>query len=132
MLLDRFTQIKYQDNMSKKLINPEELYDGTVYGMSQATFETESGLVFVSGQVDETRENSVEGQARKALDNLKIVLAAAGSLVEQLLQIRVYIRGELGEHMETLAPILSSFLGESRPAFTGTWRSFPRMTINTC
>ncbi len=105
--------------MSKKLINPEELYDGAVYGMSQATVETESGLVFVSGQVDETRENSIEGQARKALDNLKIVLAAAGSSVEQLLQIRVYIRGELGEHMETLAPILSSFLGESRPALTG-------------
>ncbi len=74
--------------MSKKLINPEELYDGAVYGMSQATVETESGLVFVSGQVDETRENSVEGQMRKALDNLKIALTAAGSSVGQLLTRR--------------------------------------------
>lgn len=104
--------------MSKKLINPEELYDGAVYGMSQATVETESGLVFVSGQVDETRENSVEGQMRKALSNLKIALTAAGSSVGQLLQVRVYIRGEFGEHMETLAPILASFLGESRPSLT--------------
>ena len=104
--------------MSKKLINPEELYDGAVYGMSQATVETESGLVFLSGQVDETRENSVEGQMRKALDNLKIALTAAGSSVGQLLQVRVYIRGEFGEHMETLAPILASFLGESRPSLT--------------
>jgi 2-iminobutanoate/2-iminopropanoate deaminase len=67
----------------------------------------------------ETTENSVEGQMRKALDNLKIVLAAAGSSVGQLLQVRVYVRGELGEHMETVVPILSGFLGESRPSVTG-------------
>ncbi len=70
--------------MSKKLINPAELYDCSALGMSQATVETELGLVFVSGQVDwnhqyETTENSIEGQARKALDNLKIALTAAGS-----------------------------------------------------
>jgi 2-iminobutanoate/2-iminopropanoate deaminase len=110
--------------MSKKLINPEDLYDCAPLGMSQATVETQLGLVFVSGQVDwnhqhETTENSVEGQMRKALDNLKIVLAAAGSSVGQLLQVRVYVRGELGEHMETVVPILSGFLGESRPSVTG-------------
>jgi 2-iminobutanoate/2-iminopropanoate deaminase len=110
--------------MSKQLINPEGLYDGAAFGMSQATIETELGLVFVSGQVDwnhqyEITENSIEGQARKALDNLKIALKAAGSSVEQLLQVRVYIRGEVGDHLETLAPILSSFLGESRPSLTG-------------
>lgn len=37
--------------MSKRLINPEELYDGAAFGMSQATVEAEMGLVFVSGQV---------------------------------------------------------------------------------
>ena len=80
--------------MSKKLINPEQLYDGAAFGMSQATVETDLGLVFVSGQVDwnhqyETTENSVEGQMRKALANLKIALTASGSSVEQLLQDRV-------------------------------------------
>ena len=110
--------------MSKKLINPKELYDGAAFGMSQATVETDVGLVFVSGQVDwnhhyETTENSVEGQMRKALNNLQIALTAAGSSVEQLLQVRVYIRGELGEQMEAVAPILSGFLGESRPSVTG-------------
>ncbi|NEZ66809.1 RidA family protein [Leptolyngbyaceae cyanobacterium CCMR0082] len=110
--------------MSKKLINPEELYDGAAFGMSQATVETDLGLVFVSGQVDwnhqfETTETSIEGQMKKALGNLKIALTAAGSSIEQLLQVRVYIRGELGEHMETVAPILSDFLGESRPSVTG-------------
>lgn len=110
--------------MSKKLINPTELYDGAAFGLSQAVVETELGLVFVSGQVDwnhqyQTTETSVEGQAKKALENLRIALTNAGSSVEQLLQIRVYLRGELGEHMETVGPILSAFLGESRCAVTG-------------
>ncbi len=110
--------------MSKKQIDPAELYDGSAFGMSQAIVETELKLVFVSGQVDwnhqyQTTENTVAGQTKKALENLKIALTAAGSSVEQLLQVRVYIRGELSEHMETAAPILASFLGESRPSLTG-------------
>lgn len=110
--------------MSKKLINPAELYDGAAAGLSQAVVETELGLVFVSGQVAwslefETTDASVEGQTREALKNLQIALTAAGSSVGQLLQVRVYVRGELGDHMETLGPMLAQFLGDSRPAVTG-------------
>jgi 2-iminobutanoate/2-iminopropanoate deaminase len=67
----------------------------------------------------EVTEKSVEGQLRRALNNLKVALEAAGSSVDQLLHIRAYVRGELGEHMSTIAPIVSEFLGESRPALTG-------------
>ena len=110
--------------MNKKLINPPELYDGAAFGMSQATVDTRSQLVFISGQVDwnqqyETTEKSVEGQMQKALANLKIALENAGSSIDKLLQVRIYIRGELGEYIYATAPILTSFLGESRPAITG-------------
>lgn len=110
--------------MSKKLINPKELFDSSVSGYSQAVIDTETGLLFISGQVDwnqqyEITEKSVEGQLRKALSNLEVVLEAAGSSVGQLLQVRAYVRGELGEHMNTIAPIVSEFLGETRPALTG-------------
>ena len=110
--------------MSKKLITPKELFDSSVSGYSQAVIETETGLLYISGQVDwnqqyETTEKSVEGQTRKALNNLKIVLKNAGSSVGQLLHVRVYVRGELGEYMNTLAPIFTEFMGESRPALTG-------------
>lgn len=67
----------------------------------------------------EITEKSVEGQLRKALSNLEVVLEGAESSVDQLLRVRVYIRGELGEYMNTLGPILSEFLGQSRPAVTG-------------
>jgi len=108
----------------KKLINPKELYDAKAFGMSQAVLYTKENLVFVSGQVDwgldyKTTESTFEGQMKKALANLKIVLEAANSSVELLLSIRIYIRGELGERMEAAVPLLANFLGESRPAVTG-------------
>jgi 2-iminobutanoate/2-iminopropanoate deaminase len=110
--------------MTKKLINPERLYDGTPIGMSQAVLETDSSLVFVSGQVDwdhhhQVSQHSVTGQFEAALENLRTVLAAAGASVDSLLQLRIYVRGELEEHMEALAPLLARFLGSSRPAVTG-------------
>ena len=109
--------------MNKKLINPPELYDGAVYGMSQGAIETQSGLIFLSGQVDfnrqyETTEHSVEGQVRKALANLKIALENAGSSIDKLLRVRIYIRGEFNEYINDIVPIVTDFLGESRPAMT--------------
>jgi enamine deaminase RidA (YjgF/YER057c/UK114 family) len=110
--------------MTKKLVNPEQLYDGSSFGLSQAVVDTDSSLVFVSGQVDWDRQyqvsqNSVPGQFEAALENLRTVLAAAGASVESLLHVRIYVRGELEDHMESLAPILAKFLGGSRPAVTG-------------
>ena len=109
--------------MNKKLINPPELYDAAVYGMSQGAIETQSGLIFLSGQVDfnrqyETTEKSVEGQMRKALANLKIALENAGSSIDKLLRVRIYIRGEFNEYINDIVPIVTDFLGESRPAMT--------------
>jgi 2-iminobutanoate/2-iminopropanoate deaminase len=110
--------------MQKKQVNPEALYDGTPVGMSQAVVDLESGLVFVSGQVDwddqhQVSSDSVSDQLARALEKLKIALHASGASVDTLLQIRVYVRGELEEHMESLVPIMASFLGDSRPAVTG-------------
>lgn len=81
--------------MSKKLINPEELFDDAAFGMSQATIETKLGLVFISGQVDLNRkyqitEKSVEGQTNRTLQNISVVLKNANLSVDNLLQIRIY------------------------------------------
>ncbi len=92
--------------------------------MSQAVVDLGSGLVFISGQVDwnhqhQVSSDSVSDQLARALEKLKIALHASGASVETLLQVRVYVRGELEEHMESIVPILASFLGNSRPAVTG-------------
>lgn len=110
--------------MKKQLINPPQLYDGTPHGLSHAVVDTASGIVYISGQVDwdanyQVSSHTVEGQLSNVLTNLKVVLDAAGSSVENLLHLRIYVRGELEEYMEAIAPILAQFLAESRPAVTG-------------
>jgi len=109
--------------MVKKPVNPEQLYDTAPFGMSQAVIDTQSSLVFVSGQVDwdhqlHVSSNSVSGQFEAALEKLRIALTAAGSSVVNVMHLRIYVRGELEDHMEALVPILTRFLGGSRPAVT--------------
>ena len=110
--------------MSIKHINPPSLYDGTATGMSQATVDTDTGLVFISGQVDwdtdfQTNNHDMKTQTANAAKHLITVLKAANSSVENILQLRVYVRGEVADHMEDIVPIIASTLGTSRPALTG-------------
>lgn len=110
--------------MSINHINPTALYDGAPFGMSQATVDPDTGLIFASGQVDwdtgyQVKNAGIEAQAENAAKNLLTVLEAAGSSAAHLLHLRVYVRGELGEHMEKVVPILVNYLGASRPALTG-------------
>ena len=109
--------------MRKQLINPPQRYDGRPHGLSHAVIDTAMGTVYISGQVDwdmkhQVSSHTVEGQLSKALTNLTIVLDAGGSSSENLLNVRIYIRGEFGEFLEDIAPILTQYLG-SRPALTG-------------
>lgn len=104
-------------------INPSSLYDGAPVGMSQGSVDT-SGLVFLSGQVAWDEQARVVGstyaeQARQALVNLDRALEAAGSDFLHLLHVRVYVRGELAEHLGEIVPILVERFGASRPALTG-------------
>lgn len=105
-------------------INPPELYDGAPHGLSHASVDPVSGLVFVSGQVDwdhnyQVRHATLAEQTEGAARNLALVLQAAGSSIEHILQLRVYVRGEIGEHLETVAPILVRHFGAQRPALSG-------------
>lgn len=110
--------------MSTKLINPASLYDGAPIGMSQATVDGSSGWVFVSGQVDwdadsRVRHATLEGQAEGAIEHLATVLHAAGSSLAQVLQLRVYVRGELADGMSQLVPVIARHFAAVRPALTG-------------
>ncbi|MDO6764448.1 RidA family protein [Agarivorans sp. 1_MG-2023] len=118
-------------------VNPDNLYDGSANGLSQATVSNKLGLVFVSGQVDWSADfvvqnSDIAGQADVAFTHLKTVLDAAGSSMEKLLQVRIFVRGEVSEHMQSIAPVLTKYLGEVRPALTGvgvTSLASPEMLI---
>ncbi|WP_425258922.1 RidA family protein [Rubrivivax sp. RP6-9] len=110
--------------MNTKLVNPAGLYDGAPVGMSQATVDPGSGFVFVSGQVDwdaesRVRHGTLEGQAEGAIEHLLTVLDAAGASVADILQLRVYVRGELADGMPHIVPVFARHFGATRPALTG-------------
>lgn len=110
--------------MRTKLINPTTLYDGAPVGMSQAKVDLESRLVFVSGQVDwdgesRVRHATLEGQAQGAIEHLAAVLHEAGSSLADVLQLRIYVRGELADAMSQLVPVLFRHFASVRPALTG-------------
>lgn len=72
--------------MNTQLVNPPGLYDGAPVGMSQATVDSASGFVFVSGQVDwdaesRVRHGTLEGQAQGAIEHLLVVLEDRKSVV---------------------------------------------------
>lgn len=110
--------------MTIREINPIDVYDSAAYGISQAVVDERSGHVFVSGQVAWDVNGRVQGsthgaQTRLALANLRAVLGAAGCGVRDVLSVRVYLRGEMAEHLAECLPPLAEFFGHQRPALTG-------------
>lgn len=115
---------KVEKSPSIQYVNPESLYDGSAFSLSQGTIDTELGLVFVSGQVDWSKDFSVnntgiEAQTASAMKNLKAVLENANSSIHHLLKIRIFVRGELHEHMDKVVPEIVKHLEGARPALTG-------------
>src|SRR5215475_13269571 len=78
------------------------------------------GLIFISGQLpirpDGTKltEASFEEQARQALDNVAQALLAAGSTIDRLVQVRVYVTN-IGS-WPVFNTIYAEWAGTSRPA----------------
>lgn len=81
---------------------------------------TACGLIFISGQLpikpDGTKliEASFEAQARQVLDNVAQAVLAAGSTIDRLVQVRVYVT-DIGS-WPAFNVIYAEWAGTSRPA----------------
>ena len=79
-----------------------------------------NGFVFVSGQLpiapDGTRlaMASFEQQTRQVLDNVKAALVAAGSSIDRLVQVRVYL--DAIENWPAFNTLYAEWAGNARPA----------------
>ncbi|MCD0505098.1 RidA family protein [Bordetella petrii] len=79
-----------------------------------------NGMVYVSGQLpirpDGTRLDGApfEAQARQVLDNLAAALQAAGSSVERLVQVRVYV--DSVDNWPAFNTVYAAWAGAARPA----------------
>lgn len=79
-----------------------------------------NGFVFVSGQLPITPQGiklvdaPFEAQAEQVLKNVEAALVGAGSSVEQLVQVRVYL--DSIDHWPAFNTIYAKWLGPTRPA----------------
>ena len=79
------------------------------------------GLVFVSGQLPITPAGEkltgapFEAQATQALRNVAAALAGAGSSVERLVQVRVYVT-DVAAHWPVFDALYAEWAGAARPA----------------
>ena len=89
-----------------------------------------NGLLFVSGQVgsreDGSPEPTLEGQVRRAFDNLNAILAAAGCSFDDVIDVTVFlVKPE--QTLATIWPIVGEYWGAApHPTLTGvgvTWLS---------
>jgi 2-iminobutanoate/2-iminopropanoate deaminase len=79
-----------------------------------------NGFVFVSGQLPIARDGSklvdatFEQQAQQTLDNVAVALKAAGSAVDRLVQVRVYVTDIAS--WPAFNSLYAKWVGSSRPA----------------
>jgi enamine deaminase RidA (YjgF/YER057c/UK114 family) len=88
-----------------------------------------NGLLFVSGQVgsreDGSPEPTLEGQVRRAFDNLNAILTAAGCSFDEVIDVTVFLVNP-GQTFEKVWPIIvNEYWGSApHPTLTGigvTW-----------
>ncbi len=79
--------------------------DGTVYTSGQIGIDPATGVLVPGG---------IEAQTRRVLENLKAVLAAAGSSLDRVLRVGVYLT-DLG-HFQAMNRIFAEYLDPYRPA----------------
>lgn len=79
-----------------------------------------NGMVYVSGQLPVTPagvklvDASFEDQARQVLANVKAILEACGSSVDDLVQVRVYVDGI--DHWPAFNALYAEWAGDAMPA----------------
>jgi len=74
--------------------------------------------IFVSGQIGHTdaggkKVKGIEGQVRQCLENMKKVLAAAGSSLDEVVKVTVFLRNQAD--FARMNEIYQSYFAEDRP-----------------
>jgi len=98
-----------------KYLNPEGLFDPTPFGFCHSVqLPAHSNLLFISGQSGGVGESHLLaddffGQAKSALENLKLVLDANGSKPENIIKITVLIVDHSEEKLKIWTTLARDF-----------------------
>jgi enamine deaminase RidA (YjgF/YER057c/UK114 family) len=108
--------------MQPQPVNPPALYSGVPY--DYAAVAPPGALVFTAGACpldtagDVVAPGDVEAQARQVLDNLALVLGAAGSDLEKVLKTTVYVATSDPSELLRVWSVVEERFGDSRPPST--------------
>ena len=86
---------------------PATVANGVVYTSGQIAFDAEAGKIV---------GDDVRTQTRQALNNLRAVLAAAGSSLEQTLRVNVYLKNP--EDFPAMNEVYQEYFKTHKPART--------------
>jgi enamine deaminase RidA (YjgF/YER057c/UK114 family) len=109
--------IAYQptSTVKREYINPKTLYSGVDYGFSQAVATQGKKTIYLSGQVAWDIDQKTVGvgnlaiQTRKALENMRLALAAAGATPKDVVQIEAFVANYQPKDAEIVGGIVRDF-----------------------
>lgn len=117
--------------MSKKHLNPPQLFDSRQYGFSQIVVSPPGTLVFISGQVAWDEDGRIVGpgdlriQTRKALANVAAAVQIAGGTLADVVSLRIYIVADVLDDSGAIREALLAFFPDNPP--TTTWIAVPAL-----
>lgn len=103
-------------------INPAQLYNSTDYGFSHAVQQHRGQTIHLAGQVAWDKDyqlvggDSITGQAKQILSNIKQVLAEVGAGPENVVRLRTYLVNHTTEDMMELSKMITEFYEGHPPA----------------
>lgn len=110
--------------MSRKTVNPTQLFDSTQYGFSQIAISAPGKMVYISGQVAWDKDGHLVGkgdlemQTRKSIQNLKVAIESVGGTLDDILMLRIYVVDLQSKSSEVISKALIESFGTTPPAST--------------
>jgi enamine deaminase RidA (YjgF/YER057c/UK114 family) len=112
--------------MPKEHINPDTLFPSVPHGFSQVIATHGGKTIYISGQTAWDTEkrlvggNTLEAQAKKALENVRHAVEAAGGSLADVVTLRLYVVNYKPADANSLGGVLREFFPGVHPP-TSTW-----------
>ena len=112
--------------MPKEHINPVTLFPSVAHGFSQVIATRGGKTIYISGQTAWDAEkrlvggNSLDAQAKQALENVRHAVGAAGGSLADVVTLRLYLVNYRPADANSLGGVLREFFPGVHPP-TSTW-----------
>ena len=110
--------------MKKEYLNPDTLFPSRAFGFSQVVTSQGGKWIHCSGQTAWDKEMNIVGagdlqqQMRQSLENVRLALAAAGAVPEDVVRVTVYIADYQPDEIGPVSSAMADFFKDNPPAST--------------